>query len=149
MDDFTGFAGLDAAYTDIIAKWVMSIRREFDAVLSWWNNLQRALDSDHGRQSRLHWPAGLASHPRFVGLFREHYFMVHRLNVERSLVDDTHEIVENDWIIDEEEEDELSGPISPRVLLLEMMESYAPDLWEHFRLFVYIPIGEDDELEVC
>jgi hypothetical protein len=148
MEDFSGFAGFDSDYTDIIARWVASIRSEFENLLVWWENLERRLDSQDLKVSRLHWPAGPASHPRMIALFRQHYFLVHELNVRRSLDEIDEEPAESDWGVDDKD-DERTGPISPQMLLIEMMESYAPDLWEYFRLFVYIPIGEDQDLEIC
>jgi hypothetical protein len=148
MTDFAGFAGLDKEYTGIIESWEAKLRVEFAAVLVWWNELCRRLDNKERTVSRVHWPSGPCSHPRMIALFREFYFLVDELNVKRSLADSDVKPDEIDWGADAPE-DETSGPISPRELLLDMMESYAPDLWEHFRLFVYIPVGEDQDLEVC
>ena len=146
-DEFVGFAGLDSDYPDVIARWVSSLRQELGPVLSWWNDLQKRLDTNGAQISRLHWPAGPASHPRMIAIFREHYFLVHWLNIKRSADGSDHAPIEADWG-NGDEGGEKSGPIAPKLLLLEMMEDYAPDLWEHFRLFIYTPVGEDQELEI-
>lgn len=151
--DLSGFGGLDDDYTGIMGQWLTEIRQEFATILIWWQELQQRLDHDGRPTSRLHWPAGPASHPRVIAIYRKYYFLLNDLNVRRALALDAEDMgpaEEEDWGNDEVEgPDDVSGPLAPNLMLLEMMESYAPDLWEHFRLFVYTPVGEDMDSELC
>ena len=147
MSDFAGFANLEDAYTNIISAWVGDLRQEFVALDDWWNELEKRLNVGAENVARYHWPAGLVSHPRIIALYRKYFFRVKSLNVER------HEQMMSDeepvWGRDDEEDDINRGPIPENVVLLDMMRDYAPDLAEHFRLFVFLPIGEDPDMNPC
>ena len=144
MADYTGFARLDPRFTAIIGGWVAALEAELPAVMSWWHELQERLDSDGTVRSRAHWPAGPASHPRVLAIFRDFYFQVHEVNVEISLEDERGDPSGEDaWMSGPVEES--AGPVAPAELLIDMMESYAPDLYATMRLLVFIPVGEDDD----
>jgi hypothetical protein len=146
MSDFSGFAGLDEDYTDIISRWVQELRREFDLLDKWWVNLEVRLNSGGSKVARLHWPAGPVSHPRIIAIYRKYYFDITRLNTKRGEM--LKQLQPSKWGKDTEEM-ELSGPISENLILLEMMRDYAPDLFNYFRYFVYLPIGEDKDANLC
>lgn len=144
-----GFAGLDADYTRLIDDWVGDLRETWPAIEQWWADLQKKLNASGRNIANLHWPAGPASHPRIIALYRRHFFRVHALNIARYAEEEPDVDVEAQWGSDADEETERSGPIPPNTLLIEMMSEYAADLFKHFKYFVYVPIGEDQSLELC
>ncbi|ESZ39600.1 hypothetical protein [Mesorhizobium sp. L2C066B000] len=146
----TGFADLDADYTAIIDAWTAELHAVMPAIEEWWGALQQRLNASGENIANLHWPAGLVAHPRILAIYREHYFKVHGLNLERYArqTDDDDEDDESNWGEDGDEAD-ASGPVPPNLLLVEMMSEYDTELFKYFKYFVYVPIGEDPSLEMC
>ena len=141
------------AYQDILEQWISELRKEIPKVEIWWEATQSELEAKAEGLSRIHWPAGPAGHPRIIALFRKYYFEVHRLNLLSDLdLDDEDDDLEEGWGTDAEisDEDESGlAPVPPVTLLLKALPDFAPEEAQFMRKFVFIPIGEDPEYNVC
>jgi len=93
------------------------------------------------------WPSGLASHPRIVAVFRKYW-------LQAALVIEDYERAEEmggeeppreeDWGSDDDEEGEMFS--DPRDLLLGQLQQQAPELFAHFKRFLFLPVGFDDHV---
>lgn len=148
MADIPGYADLDQPYKDLISRWVDELNVEMPRVMLWWNRLQKQSRGSDSDSLRFRWPSGPVSHPRIIALYRKYYFEVQAVNDELEEVESDKDR-ELHWSIDEDKSDDSAAPVPANTILLEMMKDYAPELFEYFRLFVYIPIGENQDLEPC
>lgn len=147
MSEFAGFANLEDAYTDIISNWVGDLRKTIPSLDAWWNTLEKQLNVGTENVARYHWPAGPVSHPRVIALYRKYFFRVRDLNIERHerMMSDE----EPEWGQEDDDDDVNRGPIPENVVLIDMMRDYAPEIAEYFRYFVFLPIGEDPDMNPC
>ena len=141
-------------YGKVLASWTSAIRAELPALLQWWEEQKARLAARHPDMIHIHWPAGFISHPRMVAIYRMHFFAIHELN--RTASDYEHSPPEREedegWGSKAEQADAdglAPTPIPPNVLLIDELPEYAPDLVEHLRRFVFLPIGQDLSLELC
>lgn len=150
MTDFSGFAGLDDELTGLIGEWVSTLEREMPAVLAWWDGLQARLNTGGIDVAHVHWPAGPVSHPRVIALYRAFHLRVEAINARREAPDEDDPPADELWLAgDGGDEDDGLEPISPVLLLRDMMVDYAPALGDLFLDFDFIPIGETDDGEPC
>ncbi|MFV8754387.1 hypothetical protein ACNOYE_27895 [Nannocystaceae bacterium ST9] len=61
---------LDAAVSELLAAYVGELGPALDSLRDWWRALERA----HTPEAlELRWPAGVASHPRVLAIYRDHH----------------------------------------------------------------------------
>jgi len=139
-------------YDDIFSAYVEELTAAKDEVTQWWDALMAAASpsGDFGeaqRAVRPRWPAGPASHPRIVDVFRRHYLAIDRLNEElrsqpRPIDDDS----SSGW---GEDDDDEPGILSPQALLFERLADEEPELAKFMEYFVFTSIGIDPEGRVA
>jgi hypothetical protein len=141
-------------YGRVTAAWVSELRSIIPGLQEWWRDLQARLAGGEVDLASIHWPAGWISHPRIIAVYRKYFFELYAIN------GDAIEFIHAEGQEDQPElwgskaEQAGRGPespstVPPNVLLLDGLADYAPDLREHFASFVYRPIGEDPDLELC
>lgn len=65
---------------DLYAAYLAELRAAFDAIEPWWSQLR----AQHGSERlKLRWPAGRASHPRVLAIFRDYFLRT--LEYDRTL----------------------------------------------------------------
>jgi hypothetical protein len=142
-----------ALYDDLIEEYLQDLRAVRLEVLAWWEGLLRAanpagdLEAAH-RSVRPRWPAGPASHPRVIAIFRKYYLAIDALNegLRATQIEERLEIdSENWWGRDDDIQDD--AILEPRFILLDDLESKDPTLAHFMSRFVFAPIGADPDDE--
>ena len=139
----------------IVNEYIEELSSELINVKQWWNELIENVPGDDSPSEkeikvRFRWPAGPASHPRIIAIFRKYYFLVENLNNELMEMEDQSDIGSEEVGWGEESDfAQEQGYIPPQALLLTQLETRAPELFEVMEYFAYIPIGldPDEELE--
>ncbi len=136
----TEIADIFSAYLAELGQAVVQVQR--------WRR-QLALGEKYneaGMQIDEVWPSGLASHPRIIAVFRKYWLQIaHVIETyeRREELDEDDEPREDDWGADEDEEEgEMAS--DPRDVLLGQLQEAAPDLFIHFKQFLFMPVGIDD-----
>lgn len=125
-------------------KEVLNIMPELEA---WWKTVLKIRRGDTDGNER--WIFGLCGHPRFIEIFRRYFIEILQVNRQFEEPDDGDEIdLEELWHMPTGEEGDEAGPIPPRDLLIDDLIRNNPELDEHFRLFMFIPIGIQDSIDV-
>ena len=134
------------SYDDIQHRYISEMRAFLPSITSWWNSLVAAESYD---AVSVVWPTGISGHPRFLDVFRKYYFEVENLNRknEHEFVSEPDKPLEEKWGVDDLGE-------SPRYvghidLLIDDIPSKAPDLTDVVNGFVFVPIGLDQDEEIC
>lgn len=144
---------MEITHEDLFDNYVEELSAAKVEIMEWWNGLYQdlpeGLDEDEKeKQIRLRWPAGPASHPRIIAIFRKYYFEVERLN-EHFMGQEPEESAEGGWGVETEEKVSKKMSILPQSLLLDQLETDAPELLEMMEYFVYMPIGIDPDGTKC
>ena len=142
-------AGYDAVLRDYVAE--MRVARE--KALAWWEALlakEAALPPAQrpGLPVDLRWPAGPASHPAVIAVYRKYFLLVDELN-ERG--EGPAEEPEADAFESEsswgEEDDEAGEPadatVEPRPLLLDNVVKVDEEVHAFVQMLVFNPVGTD------
>ena len=127
---------LRSAYLDDLR----AVRQE---VLDWWDTLlsREPGDSEAAYASvRRRWPAGPASHPRVIAVYRKYYLACEALNAR---LEQARRAVSSEagW---GEDDEEAGSSIDPADLLLEL-DAIDPDLHTFISALVFSPIGTDPD----
>ncbi|WP_434725260.1 hypothetical protein [Mesorhizobium sp. RIZ17] len=149
----------------IFKEYVSDLEAALPAVTEWFEQLKASRKyTAQGFSIDDIWPGLTGSHPVMIGTFRKHFLklaiLIERLDREEELEDDE-EPVEEDWgtsdddFEDDEDEDEDDNddeyderPSEPYQVLIERLRSERPDLYVHFRQFMFIPVGLEDYMLV-
>jgi hypothetical protein len=135
---------MDRPYEELLEEYVAELRVARDAALEWWNGLLRAEDPDPTTaqtQVRLRWPAGPATFPRVIHVYRKFYLRCEALNDQREA--EATDQPAAGW--GETDDDSGPGTITPQGLLLDSIEAVDPELNDFMSGFVFSPIGIDDQ----
>ncbi|MGX9115348.1 hypothetical protein ACWTU6_01430 [Mesorhizobium sp. BHbsci] len=139
---------ISAKHQEIYNLWTDELKTAVPPLLEWWHDLHAHEVNKELVDTR--WPAGPASHPRVIALFRKYYFETTRLN--DSLLRGVPQHGNEMWGSEAKqlsEESEGAGPVPPVTLLLSWLDDTEPELADFMRTFDFIPIGEDPEFEEC
>ncbi|TIL32493.1 hypothetical protein [Mesorhizobium sp.] len=146
----------------IFEEYVAEIESALPAVTEWFAQLKASRKyTAQGFKIDDVWPSLTGSHPVMIRIFREHFLrlaiLIERLDREEEQEDEK-EPSEDDWGTDdddfedgdeEEDYDEYGErPSEPHQVLIERLRAERPDLYAHFRQFMFIPIGLEDYLMV-
>lgn len=141
-------------FDDIFARYVADLDVVLPEVQAWYDRLKATPKYASGRFSLDDiWPGLLASHPRVIAIFRAYFLelsiLIERLDIAEEEEDDE-EPEEDDWGTDEEddEDDEDERPSQPKHVLMEQLRAERPDLFAHFRQFLFTPVGLEDYILV-
>ncbi|MER8435309.1 hypothetical protein NKH36_05830 [Mesorhizobium sp. M1312] len=133
------------SYDDIQQRYIAELRALLPEINAWWSGIVAVETFD---AISLIWPTGISGHPRFLHIFRTHYFEVENLNRknEHEFVEEAEKSPEEKWGVDDLGD-------SPRYvghidLLIDDIPSKAPDLAEVVNGFVFVPIGLDQDEEI-
>ncbi|WP_189401594.1 MULTISPECIES: hypothetical protein [unclassified Mesorhizobium] len=150
----------DGEFDQIFDEYVADLQVALPAVVAWFEELKasRKYSAQGGFAIDDIWPSLTGSHPVMIRIFRKYFLrlaiLIERLDREEELEDDK-ELSEDDWgredddWDDEDEEDEYDErPSEPHQVLIERLRDERPDLYAHFRQFMFIPIGLEDYMLV-
>lgn len=154
MTDIKTNDDLVLEYERIQAKWAEEVRAELPQLLEWWAATKSRLEKIEANLTYIRWPCGFIAHPRIIEIYRRYFFVLHELNNKVADYEDTttDPLVDDGWGTEPQDiamAQTVPTPVPPNVLLLDEMEDYAPDLTSHMRNFLYLPIGQDEKLELC
>ena len=143
-------------HDDLVKDYIEELNAAKVEVMQWWDELHQSLPErlkpgEKEKLIRSRWPAGPASHPRFIAIFRKYFFEVEKLNdqlTSQEPEEDASFEDETGWGEDEGGVQE-EGYIPPQALLLDQLETRAPELANIMKYFVYLPIGLDPDGEEC
>ncbi|MBZ9776999.1 hypothetical protein [Mesorhizobium sp. CO1-1-8] len=144
----------------IFEEYVADMEAALPAVVQWFERLKASRKyTAKGFNIDDIWPSRTGSHPVMVQIFRKHFLrlaiLIERLDREEEL-EDEQDPSEEDWGTDdddfggdEDDEDEYDERASePHQVLIERLREERPDLYAHFRQFMFIPVGLEDYLLV-
>ncbi|MBZ9942460.1 hypothetical protein LB533_15300 [Mesorhizobium sp. BR1-1-13] len=141
-------------YEKIQLMWAAEVRAEIPHLLEWWASTKDRLEKVEENLTYVRWPCGFIPHPRVIEIYRRYFFVLHDLNKAVGEYEDyrTDNLIYEGWGTDAKEASAaqtVPTPVPPNVLLLDEIKGYAPDLWGYMQKFLYLPIGENEKLELC
>ncbi|MER9136960.1 hypothetical protein NKI20_11720 [Mesorhizobium sp. M0830] len=141
----------------IFEEYVADVEAALPAVVQWFERLKASRKyTAKGFSVDDIWPSQTGSHPVMIQIFRKHFLklaiLIERLDREEEL-EDEQEPSEEDWGKDDDDEDDDDDeyderPSEPYQVLIERLREERPDLYAHFRQFMFIPVGLEDYLLV-
>ncbi|MFC3321622.1 hypothetical protein [Mesorhizobium cantuariense] len=145
----------------IFEEYVADVEAALPAVVQWFERLKASRKyTAKGFSVDDIWPSQTGSHPVMIQIFRKHFLklaiLIERLDREEEL-EDEQEPSEEDWGTDDDDvgddddddDDEYDErPSEPYQVLIERLREERPDLYAHFRQFMFIPVGLEDYLLV-
>ncbi|MER9947761.1 hypothetical protein [Mesorhizobium sp. M0047] len=141
----------------IFEEYVADVEAALPAVVLWFERLKASRKyTAKGFSVDDIWPSQTGSHPVMIQIFRKHFLklaiLIERLDREEEL-EDEQEPSEEDWGKDDDDEDDDDDeyderPSEPYQVLIERLREERPDLYAHFRQFMFIPVGLEDYLLV-
>lgn len=130
-------APLDAAYG--FAAYVDELSAALDHLSPWWQQLV----STHGRKRvKLRWPAGIASHPRVLAIYRQHHRRLGNLRPPPRSGPTPRFDDDAAWGSEVEPKPAMLIPPAPELLLIDRLHVEAPHLHARMVYLVMPPIGE-------
>jgi hypothetical protein len=132
---------LEPALADVYAAYVAQLGATLDGLAPWWANLERAASTQGRAALRLRWPAGVASHPRVLGLvrdFHQRFDVAQRSTGPAPRFDD-----EAAWGSGFEPAPRVRIP--PRRLLIDRLQVEAPHLHLRMSPLLVMPVGTPPE----
>lgn len=128
-------------YTDIYSRYEREVLELLPQLESWWSEIASVRRGITARDDR--WPLGLSGHPRFIAIYRRYMLEILRVNDEHQK-----QIYEpplsRQALWEKEDTDEGNRIAKPQSILIEDFIQANPALGDHFRYFMFIPIGADD-----
>jgi hypothetical protein len=142
-------------HEELVKDYIEELSAAKVEIMQWWDGLLRGSPEGLSLEEnemliKRRWPAGPASHPRIIAIFRKYFFEVEKLNdllTSREQVEDGSFRDETSWGEDEGIQEE--GYIPPQALLLDQLETRAPELANLMKYFIYMPIGLDPDGIEC
>ncbi|PRQ03644.1 hypothetical protein ENSA5_13990 [Enhygromyxa salina] len=131
-------AELEREVSELYGAYVAELGAAFDQIAPWWARLR----ASHGRRAlKLRWPAGVASHPRILAIYRDYH---HRLSALRAApprgpaprFDD-----DEAWGSEVEPEPETLIPPAPERLLIDRLQVEAKALYAKMIYLLMSPVG--------
>ena len=144
-----------STHDDLVNDYIEDLNAARVEVMQWWDGLHQDMPEDLKPEEkeeliRRRWPAGPASHPRFIAIFRKYFFEVEKLNnllTNQEQQENASFKEEASW--GEDEGGVQKGAIPPQALLLDQLETRAPELANIMKYFLYMPIGVNPDGDVC
>ncbi|TPI41531.1 hypothetical protein FJW05_24270 [Mesorhizobium sp. B2-9-1] len=128
-------------YTDIYSRYEREVLDLLPQLESWWSEIANVRRGRTGRDDR--WPLGLSGHPRFIAIYRRYMLEILRINDEHQKRMQEPPLSRQDlW--DKGHTDDGERVAKPQSILIEDLIQANPALGDHFRYFMFIPIGADD-----
>lgn len=126
---------------EIQRAYIAELRALAPELRRWW---EEGVAREGEEAFHLRWATRLAGHPRFIEVFRRHYLWIDRLNAElEGRARDELPPEEARWGIDD------LGPEHPlhipREILLDDIETVAPDVADLVEGLFFVPVGVDAE----
>jgi hypothetical protein len=130
-------APLDAAYG--FAAYVDELSAAFDHLSPWWQQLV----TTHGhKRVKLCWPAGIASHPRVLAIYRQHHRRLTNLRPPPRSGPEPRFDDDGAWGSEVEPKPAMLIPPTPELLLIDRLHVEAPRLHARMVFLLMPPIGE-------
>lgn len=130
-------APLDAAYG--FAAYVSELSAAFDQLSPWWQQLV----TTHGRKRvKLRWPAGIASHPRVLAIYRQHHRRLTNLRPPPRSGPEPRFDDDGAWGSEVEPKPSMLIAPAPELLLIDRLHVEAPQLHARMVYLLMPPIGE-------
>ncbi len=127
---------LDAAASQLLTAYVAELGLAIESLQGWW----QALAAHSSRsQLRLRWPAGIASHPRVLAIYRDYHRRFSELALARPGGPTLRFDDDAAWGCPAELADLL--PIAPERLLIDRLQIEAPELHTRMSPLVMSPVG--------
>jgi hypothetical protein len=128
---------LDAAYG--FAAYVGELAAALDQLSPWWQQLVTV----HGRKRlKLRWPAGIASHPRVLAIYRRHHWRLTNLRPAPRSGPPPRFDDDDAWGSEVEPKPAMLIPPAPELVLIDRLHVEAPQLHAHVVYLLLSPIGE-------
>lgn len=129
---------LEQAIAQLHAAYIADLGLAIEQLDPWW----RRLETVHGRKlMRLRWPAGVASHPRILAIYRDYHERL--AAATRPTPSGPAPRFDDDqaWGSDPEAPPESLIPIAPERLLIDRLQVEAPKLYAAMIHLVMSPLG--------
>jgi hypothetical protein len=128
---------LDDAYG--FPAYVGELSAALDQLAPWWQQLL----TTHGRQRvKLRWPAGVASHPRVLAIYRQHHRRLTNLRPPPRSGPPPRFDDDAAWGSEVEPKPAMLIPPAPELLLIDRLHVEAPHLHARMVYLLMPPIGE-------
>jgi hypothetical protein len=143
---------MDSRYSSIVDRYLAEMRAIRPSIIAWWDaHAVRPVEelefSSAQNDFERRWPAGPTAHPRVIEIFRRYFLEIDHLNLEIEAQDDEgRTAVESDWGLGADEDDPFQLPID---LLVDDLQSTAPDVYQLVKGMVFVPIGLSPDEEFC
>lgn len=138
-------------YQAVLRDYVAEMRAARERALAWWQALlakeAARSKSRPGLPVDLRWPAGPASHPAVIAVYRKYFLLVDELNERTEESPDEGEgdafDSESSWGEDDEAGDPTDVTIEPRPLLLDNVAQVDEEIHQFVQMLVFNPVGMD------
>jgi hypothetical protein len=128
---------LDAAYG--YPAYVAELEAAIESLSPWWTQLV----ATHGRKRvNLRWPAGIASHPRVLAIYRHHHRRLTNLRPPPPPGPTPRFDDDGAWGSEVEAKPAMLIPPAPELLLVDRLHVEAPQLHARMVYLLMPPIGE-------
>ncbi len=143
---------MDDTFRDLQERYIAELTAVMPAVLSWWTARAASPPDDvrpapDGFEAR--WPAGPVAHPRILEIFRRHFLEADALNLAAEAGRPPEDPRPPGELWGEEAAFEPVVFVQPIDLLVNDLETRAPELHAIMRNLVFVPIGLDPAGEFC
>ena len=129
---------LERAVAQVYAEYVAELGRALAQLEGWWTRLE----AQHDRAAlRLRWPAGIASHPRVLAIYRAHHRRI--VEVSQPSASGPAPRFEDDaaWGSEAEAAPQSLIPVAPERVLIDRLQVEAPELYAKLIYLVMSPVG--------
>jgi hypothetical protein len=139
-DEEAEIAELDGAYG--LGAYIAELEAAFDQLSPWWQQLV----TTHGRKRlKLRWPAGIASHPRVLAIYRQHHRRLTHLRPPPPPGPTPRFDDDAAWGSEVEAKPAMLLPPAPELLLIDRLHVEAPHLHARMVFLLMPPIGESPQ----
>ncbi|WP_163863465.1 hypothetical protein [Myxococcus eversor] len=132
-------------YDSLFLDYLEELRPARDEAVQWWDSLIQSAGTDPKSaytQVRLRWPAGPASYPRIIAIYRKYYLACAVLNEEREAARGSSSRPSAGWGEDDEDDD-VPAFVPPVRLLIDGISPVDPELGDFMEALVFSPMGLD------
>jgi hypothetical protein len=137
MSDLDEVEPLDAAYG--VPAYIAELEAAFEQLLPWWKQLV----ATHGsKRMKLRWPAGIASHPSVLAIYRHHHRRLTNLRPPPPPGPTPRFDDDAAWGSEVEAKPAMLIPPAPELLLVDRLHVEAPHLHARMVYLLMPPIGE-------
>ncbi|MFO7562021.1 MAG: hypothetical protein R6X02_05215 [Enhygromyxa sp.] len=133
---------LDPALAQLYLAYLAELGEAIEHLRGWWQRLE----ATHGRKPlRLRWPAGVASHPRVLGIYRDYHRRIDEATRPPASGPAPRFDDDGAWGAQGETAPPSLLPIAPERLLIERLQVEAPELYAAMIPLVMSPVGASPE----